>query len=110
MRTPLGRFRICEKIGDGAAVGAVFRGRGATGEFGGEDDPEDLVQTRILWLDGLDAENANTRERFIYIHGTNHEAAIGTACSHGCVRMRNADVIALFDAVEVGDEVRISLA
>jgi lipoprotein-anchoring transpeptidase ErfK/SrfK len=56
--------------------------------------------SRILWLDGLDEDNANTRDRFIYIHGTKHEDKIGRAASHGCIRMRNADVIELFDLVE----------
>jgi hypothetical protein len=61
---------------------------------------EDLVMSRILWLDGLDEHNANTRERFIYIHGTKHEAKIGSAASYGCIRMRNADVVELFDLVD----------
>ena len=67
----------------------------------------DHVLTRILWLSGLDPENSNTRDRFIYIHGTNQEDLIGTPASHGCIRLRNADMIALFDAVEVGDRVEI---
>jgi lipoprotein-anchoring transpeptidase ErfK/SrfK len=56
--------------------------------------------SRILWLDGLEEHNANTRERFIYIHGTKHENKIGEPASHGCIRMRNADVIELFDLVD----------
>jgi lipoprotein-anchoring transpeptidase ErfK/SrfK len=56
--------------------------------------------SRILWLDGLEEDNANTRERFIYIHGTKHEDKIGRPASHGCIRMRNADVIELFDLVD----------
>ena len=63
--------------------------------------------SRILWLDGLDEHNANTRGRFIYIHGTKHEDKIGTPASRGCVRMRNADVIDLFDRVEEGTPVVI---
>ena len=65
------------------------------------------MTTRILWLEGLDPANANTRERYIYIHGTNHEEQIGEPCSHGCVRMRNADVAQLFDLVEPGTPVTI---
>ena len=107
LRTPLGRFRICEKIGEGAMPWAVFKSRVPTGEIGVEEMDGDLVLTRILWLDGLDPDNANTRDRYIYIHGTNHESAIGTPASHGCIRMRNDDVIRLFDAVETGDEVLI---
>ena len=56
--------------------------------------------SRILWLDGLDEHNTNTRERFIYIHGTKHEGKIGSPDSCGCIRMRNADVVELFDLVE----------
>ena len=63
--------------------------------------------SRILWLEGLDEHNANTRDRFIYIHGTRHEHKIGTAASHGCVRMRNADVIELFELVDEGTPVVI---
>lgn len=107
LRTPAGAFRICEKIGHGAPAGMIFKGRVATGELGDELAPEDFVQTRILWLDGLEPQNANTRSRYIYIHGTNHESTIGTPDSHGCIRMRNADVIDLFEAVETGTEVLI---
>ena len=106
-KTPPGRFTIAEKIGGGAAAGAVFKSREATGEIGDAANPDDLIQTRILWLHGLDPENANTHDRYIYIHGTNHEEAIGTAASHGCIRMRNADVIDLFDRVGEGAPVFI---
>ncbi len=99
-KTPTGRFRVVEKIGGDMPSGTIFRSRIPLGP----DDPppptEDLVLSRILWLDGLDDHNANTRGRFIYIHGTKHEHKIGTADSHGCVRMRNADVIELFDLVD----------
>jgi phosphoserine phosphatase len=70
----------------------------------------DLVLSRILRLEGLDAENANTLERFIYIHGTNHEDKIGQAASHGCIRLRNQDVIELFDMVNEGTELEIQPA
>jgi lipoprotein-anchoring transpeptidase ErfK/SrfK len=63
--------------------------------------------SRILWLDGLDEDNANTRNRFIYIHGTRHEDKIGRPASHGCIRMRNADVVELFDLVNVETPVLI---
>jgi lipoprotein-anchoring transpeptidase ErfK/SrfK len=106
-KTPLGKFEISEKIGHGAAEGAVFKSRIPTGEIGSAESPDDLVQTRILWLAGLESHNANTKERYIYIHGTNHEERIGEPCSHGCVRMRNTDVITLFDLVEPGTEVFI---
>jgi lipoprotein-anchoring transpeptidase ErfK/SrfK len=106
-RTPLGRFRIDEKIGTAAQPGAIFVGRQPTGAIADPGGSEDHVLTRILWLTGLDPDNANTHDRFIYIHGTNQEDRIGTAASHGCVRMRNADVIDLFDRVASGTSVEI---
>jgi lipoprotein-anchoring transpeptidase ErfK/SrfK len=106
-QTPLGRFEVQKKIGAGSPLGAVFKSRAPTGEIGDPSNPEDLIQTRILWLHGLDPENANTAERYIYIHGTNHEEEIGTAVSHGCIRMRNADVAELYDLVTEGIPVSI---
>jgi lipoprotein-anchoring transpeptidase ErfK/SrfK len=106
-KTPAGRFCVAEKIGDGAPLGAVFRSRVMTGEFGDEASSEDLVQTRILWLAGLEEHNANTKDRYIYIHGTNQESLIGQPVSHGCVRMRNADVVELYSMIETGAEVII---
>ncbi len=99
-KTPTGRFRIVEKIGADAPSGTIFKGRIALGPDDSAPPTEDLVLSRILWLDGLDEHNANTRARFIYIHGTRHEHKIGTPDSHGCVRMRNEDVIELFDLVD----------
>ena len=107
-RTPTGRFRIGDKFGHGAEPGAVFKNRLATGENGLGALDDDLVLTRILWLEGDEDANANTRERYIYIHGTNHEALIGQPASHGCVRMRNADVAALYDLTPPGTVVVIS--
>jgi L,D-transpeptidase YbiS len=106
-KTPTGRFRISEKFGDGAEPGMIFVARQPTGEFGKEGDPKDHVQTRILWLDGLEPHNANTHDRYIYIHGTNAESTLGTPASEGCVRMSNLDVIDLYDRVPVGTEVTI---
>jgi len=107
MKTPIGRFRVAGKIGDGLPSDTVFQSRVPLKA----DDPlpptEDLVMSRILWLDGLDEHNANTRDRFIYIHGTKHEDKIGNQASHGCVRMRNVDVIELFDLVDEGAPVVI---
>lgn len=107
MKTPTGRFRVAEKIGGGLPRDAVFQSRVPLKP----DDPlpptEDLVMSRILWLDGLDEHNANTRDRFIYIHGTKHEHKIGEPDSHGCVRMRNEDVVELFDLVDEGAYVTI---
>jgi lipoprotein-anchoring transpeptidase ErfK/SrfK len=107
LKTPLGNFRIAEKIGHGAEPGTIFKARVALGPDDPLPDTEDFVTTRILWLDGLDPENANTRDRYIYIHGTKHEDKIGTPDSHGCIRMRNADVIELFDLVDETTQVVI---
>ena len=106
-KTPLGKFRISDKIGETMPAGTIFVGRIPLQP----DDPlpptEDLVLSRILWLDGLESHNANTRNRFIYIHGTRHEDKIGEPDSHGCIRMRNADVVELFDLVDVDTPVTI---
>jgi L,D-transpeptidase catalytic domain len=107
MKTPLGKFKIGEKIGDGVPINTVFRSRIPLAP---EEEPpptDDLVLSRILWLDGLEDHNANTRERFIYIHGTNHEEEIGQPASHGCIRMKNADLVALFEQIPLGAEVLI---
>ena len=106
-KTPTGHFRIAEKIGDGAMPGEIFISREPTGRTGAETDDHDHVQTRILWLDGLDAANANTRARYIYIHGTNAESRLGTPASLGCVRMGNDDIIDLYARVPVGAAVEI---
>ena len=106
-RTPTGRFRVAEKIGGDMTNGTVFVGRVPLRPDEAPPPTEDLVTSRILWLDGLDEQNVNTRDRFVYIHGTKHEDKIGTAASHGCVRMRNADVIELFEIVDEGTPVVI---
>ena len=107
-KTPIGKFCVAEKIGDGMPAGTVFKSRRpvkATKKMLREDD---LVMTRILWLDGFEPRNANTHDRYVYIHGTNHEEDIGTAASHGCIRMKNADVLELFDRVPEGTPVEIT--
>jgi len=106
-KTPTGRFQIAEKHGDGAEPGMIFVSREPTGVFGKPDDPKDHVQTRILWLTGLDPHNANTYDRYVYIHGTNAESNLGVPASEGCVRMSNDDVVDLFDRVQPGMEVVI---
>jgi len=102
MKTPTGRFRVAEKIGGDTPSDTVFRSRVALKPVDPLPPTEDLVMSRILWLDGLDEHNANTRDRYIYIHGTKHEDKIGMPASCGCVRMRNADVIELFELVDEG--------
>jgi lipoprotein-anchoring transpeptidase ErfK/SrfK len=106
-KTPTGKFRVAEKIGERAPSGTIFKSRRPVKPTKKILREDDLVMTRILWLDGLERRNANTRERYVYIHGTNHEEAIGTAASHGCIRMKNADVIELFERVEEGTLVEI---
>ncbi|HEY2800012.1 MAG TPA: L,D-transpeptidase [Chthoniobacterales bacterium] len=106
-KTPSGRFRISEKIGAGSPPGTVFRGRVPLAPNDPLPETEDLILSRILWLDGIEPQNANTHDRFIYIHGTNHEDDIGRPGSHGCVRMKSADLIALFEQIPLGAEVVI---
>ncbi len=121
-QTPLGVHRICEKIGEGLPIGAVLKGRKFKGEIAEiEKRPvstgKDLITTRILWLEGLeegknkgydgDGRLVDTKKRYIYIHGTNEEGLIGTPTSHGCVRMRNGDIVDLFKAIQNGTFVLI---
>ena len=116
-KTPRGLHQVRAKIGAGAAPGTVFAGRRPTGEICTPEvfaaDPErDWILTRILWLSGLEKGRnrlgqVDTMQRYIYIHATPDEANLGIPHSHGCVRMRNEDVIELFDAVEVGTRVEI---
>src|SRR3954467_8549336 len=99
-KTPTGRFRLAEKIGGDMPHGTVFVGRVPLQPGEAAPSTEDSITSRILWLDGLEEHNANTRDRYVYIHGTNHEEKIGEPASHGCIRMTNADVIELFDLVD----------
>ena len=106
--TPLGKLQIAEKIGDNAPPGAVFKDRRRTGEIVAPDSPgRDPIVTRILWLRGLEAQNANAFGRDIYIHGTPEERLIGTPASYGCIRMRSNDIIQLYNIVGTGAAVTI---
>jgi lipoprotein-anchoring transpeptidase ErfK/SrfK len=107
-KTPTGRFRIAEKIGAGEPLDTAYKARVPLRPSPELLASDDLVMARILWLDGLEPENANTFDRYIYIHGTNHEEQIGTPASHGCVRMRNADIAELYELVEIGTPVVIA--
>lgn len=107
-KTPTGRFRIADKIGADQPIDTAYKSRVALRPTAEMLSGDDLVMSRILWLDGLDQQNANTHSRYIYIHGTNHEEAIGQPASHGCIRMRNADVAELYEMVEVGTPVVIA--
>src|SRR6478609_207445 len=106
--TPLGNLQIAEKIGDNAPAGTVFKSRRRTGELVLANSPgRDPIVTRILWLRGLEAQNANAFGRDIYIHGTPEEWKIGSPASYGCVRMRSSDIIQLYNIVGVGAAVTI---
>jgi lipoprotein-anchoring transpeptidase ErfK/SrfK len=110
-QTPLGEMEIAEKIGDGAVPGAVFKDRRRTGEIVLPDAPgRDPIVTRIIWLRGLEAQNANAFSRDIYIHGTPEERNIGLPVSYGCVRMCSQDIIQLYDIVGRGARVTIANA
>ncbi|MGP4788662.1 L,D-transpeptidase family protein [Psychrobacter sp. 1Y11] len=119
--TPLGRHVIAQKIGGDAPMNTVFVGRVATGEvydidLGSQYPQRDWILSRILWLKGLE-EGVNkgsneqggcdTYQRYIYIHGTPDSELMGIPLSHGCVRMRNADIMELFIQVEEGTPVTL---
>ncbi len=112
--TPPGIHRIEEKIGEGAPSGRIFESRKDTGRNWHEGlTGDNLILTRILRLRGLEegvnsGPGIDSYERYIYIHGTNHENCIGKPNSHGCVCMRNQDIIELFDSVEEGTIVFIN--
>lgn len=110
--TPTGRHRIRAKIGAGAPINSVFVGRRPTGEIYGPElaarhPGRDWILSRILWLGGLEPGfnrygEVDTGWRYIYIHGSPDEWGLGKPESHGCIRMRNADVIELFDSIDAG--------
>ena len=118
-KTPLGKHYIRAKIGAGCALNSVFVGRRFTGEI---YDPglaaaypeRDWILTRILWLCGTERGvnrlgNVDSMRRYIYIHGTPDVEPMGEPRSHGCVRMRNNDIIALFDRVAPGTPVTLQM-
>ena len=115
--TPRGLHTIAERIGAGQPPGVVFKSRVSTGEHYSEvvdaATHENLITSRILWLRGLEpgvnaGGDVDTYERYIYIHGTNHESRIGESLSAGCVLMRNADIVELYEQVRAGDLVYIT--
>jgi hypothetical protein len=107
--TPLGSLEIASKIGGNAPLGTVFKSRQPTGEILAPNAPgRDPIVTRILWLRGLERENARAYSRGIYIHGTPVEKLIGRPVSYGCIRMRSTDVIRLFSTVRVGTKIEIT--
>lgn len=116
--TPRGRHRVAARIGRDAEVGTVFVGRRPTGEIhtpawaATQPADRDWILTRILWLAGCEpglnqGGEVDTQARYIYIHGTPDSVPLGRAGSRGCIRMRNSDVMELFEGVEVGTPVLI---
>jgi L,D-transpeptidase YbiS len=115
--TPRGLHAVRVKIGAGAAPGTVFVGRRPTGEIyspalAAAHPGRDWILTRILWLGGREPGRnrggvVDTLRRHVYIHGCPDELAMGVPLSHGCVRMRNADIMELFERVQAGCEVLV---
>ena len=118
-KTPLGKHKISEKIGEGLPEGAILKGRRWTGAIANIikepiDTEFDVVTSRILWLTGLEegknqGPGVDSKSRYIYIHGTAEEGLIGKPASDGCIRMYNADVITLFNKVDINTDVLIIL-
>jgi len=114
LRTPTGLHRIHTKIGDGMPLFTTFVGRIPVGIYNPlcDNPSSDWILTRILWLEGMQTGKnrrgrMDTKSRFIYIHGTHDEDNIGTPVSHGCIRMRNIDMLELFEHARTGESVRI---
>lgn len=108
-RTPVGLHYVRERIGAGLPPWSILKDRVCTGEVADSTcvPLNDVITSRILWLSGMESGlneggNVDSFDRWIYIHGTADERSIGTPCSHGCIRMRNTDVIELFDQVPLG--------
>ena len=118
-QTPLGRFIVRAKIGAGLSEGAVLVGRRPTGEIysaklGAEFPERDWILSRILWLSGTEPGinrlgRVDTMRRYIYIHGTPDSEGVGVPKSHGCIRMRNQDIIPLFELVSAYTPVVIEI-
>jgi hypothetical protein len=115
--TPRGLHEIAERIGAGQPPGMVFKSRVSTGrhfsEIAGAGDAGGLITSRILWLRGLEpgvnrGGDVDTYDRYVYVHGTNHEECIGEPLSAGCVLMRNLDIVELYEDVRAGDLVWIT--
>lgn len=110
--TPRGQHRVRARIGGGQPLGAVFIGRRPTGEIWSPElaaaNPErDWILTRILWLCGEQpgfnrGGVCDSQRRYIYLHGTGDDQPMGVPLSHGCIRLRNADMLALFDMTPAG--------
>lgn len=116
-KTPLGLHKIKQKFGDetpenGRMIGRVFYGNIATIIHDTSRSKTDDITSRILWLDGQEkgynkGGNVDSYARYIYIHGTSEEGRLGTPSSHGCIRMKNKDIIELYDKIKLGTLVLI---
>ena len=107
--TPLGRFCIYSKHGENAPLNTVFRARTPVGLHPhASQGVQDVILSRILTLHGLEPHNANTRARYIYIHGTADTARLGSPVSHGCIRLSPQDAATLFNLIPLGTQVCIS--
>ncbi|RMD58891.1 L,D-transpeptidase [Candidatus Parcubacteria bacterium] len=120
-KTPIGVHQVWKKFGageplvrkDGRLYGTAFQARVPVGQREIYTEPinlprsQEAIMTRILWLNGVDPENRNNWDRYIYIHGTNEEGLIGQPASQGCIRMRNKDIIELYRQVPVGTYINI---
>jgi len=116
LQTPLGKHRIANKIGADMPRLTAFKSRQAFCIYDPKigDPNQDWILSRILWLNGCETGKnrrgqVDSHARYIYIHGTHAEDKIGTPASHGCIRMCNDDVMELFEHVEVGEHVRVSM-
>jgi len=116
--TPDGLHEVCEKIGEGEPLGMVFKGRMPIGlkydECSEEEQEKNLITTRILRLQGLEdgvnrGEGIDTYDRYVYIHGTNHEKNLGSPASSGCLQVSNADAVELHDEIPLGSHLFIKL-
>ena len=107
-KTPVGQFKVCDKVGEALASGTVIKHRVATAEVLPVNAAgRDPIVTRVIWLEGLEEQNRNAKARGIYIHGTTEENKLGNPVSWGCIRMRSSDVTEIFDHAPVGMRVSI---
>ncbi len=114
-RTPLGRFEVAQRIGHNVPIGGKFYRRNFTGivynvrDSSIEKRERDSILSRIIWLRGLDPQNQNAYHRGIYIHGTNQESSVGKPVSYGCIRMKNSDVVEVFELLPEGSKLVIQV-
>jgi hypothetical protein len=115
--TPSGLHYVCQKIGQGEKLGTVYEGRVSIGltylECGEEKRKKNLITTRILRLRGLQegvnlGGEVDTYNRYVYVHGTNHEERLGNPASSGCLQMSNEEILGLFDHLPEGSHLYVT--